>query len=45
MLEEAKDVMESSIKLISNFYEEDDKNVLIINLDAKRLVIIESFIT
>jgi hypothetical protein len=27
MLEDAKEVMESSIKLQSNFFEEDDKNV------------------
>ena len=45
MPEEAKDIMESSIKLISNFYEEDDKNVIIIKIDAKRMVIIKSFIT
>ena len=45
MLEDAKEVMESSIKLQSNFFEEDDKNVLYINIDAKRMVIIKSFIT
>ena len=27
MLEDAKEVMESSIKLQSNFFEEDDRNV------------------
>jgi hypothetical protein len=35
MLEDAKDVMESSVKLQSNFFEDDDKNVKICLLRCK----------
>ena len=39
LVDNAKELIESSIKICNNFFDEDDKNVIfILNLVAKRLV-------
>lgn len=44
MIEEAKEITESAMKLNSAYFEEDDKNVMILFkvLDATRMVVAQS---